>query len=215
MSPVEEDTRSLFLPASPDAITWCSVAVKGEARVEGLKLKPRKSFQIGPFILSRCVGLFPILWMALLLNIPPWMNERHKSTAAMRGTCSALYVIGMQSWLRPACRFYGPNNLLYASILLNCFILYSLGRLVVGAVQERCMSWSSRELSPITLKPPRRIMRSRTWKQWIGDKAVMLSFNRTDMATMMVMLVLWSGVAVGLFAFMRYNTYAKVRRSLS
>ena len=213
LSSVEEDTRSLFLPASTDTSTWCSIAVKGEARVEGLKLKSRTSFQIGPFILSRCVGLFPILWVALLLNIPPWMNEIHVSTAVVRGTCSVLYVIGMQSWWRPTCRFYGPNNLLYASILLNCFILYSLGRLLVGALQERCMSWSSKELSPVTLKPPRRMMRTRTWKQWMGDKAVMLTYNRTDMPTMLVMLVVWSGVAVGLFAFMRYNTYAKVSHS--
>jgi hypothetical protein len=215
MSSVEEDTQSLFLPAGPDTNSWCSVAVKGEARVEGLKLKSRTSFQIGPFMLSRCIGLFPILWIALLLNIPPWMNEIHDATAVVRGTCSVLYVIGMQSWWRPTCRFYGPNNLLYASILLNCFILYSLGRLVVSAVQERCMSWSSKELSPVTLKPPRRMMRTRTWKQWAGDKAVMLSFNRTDMPTMLVMLVVWSGVSVGLFAFMRYNTYAKVRRYIS
>lgn len=214
MSSVEEDTQSLFLPASPDTNTWCSVAVKGEACIEGLKLKSRTSFQIGPFILSRCVGLFPILWMALLLNIPPWMNENHDSPAVVRGTCTALYVIGMQSWWRPTCRFYGPNNLLYASILLNCFILYSLGRLVVGALQERCMSWSSKELSPVTLKPPRRMLRTRNWRQWVGDKTVMLSYNRTDMPTMLVMLVVWSGVAIGLFAFMRYNTYAKVRHLL-
>jgi hypothetical protein len=32
---------------------------------------------------------------------------------------------------------------------------------------------------------------------------------------MMVMLVVWSGVSIGLFAFMRYNTYAKVRRYIS
>jgi hypothetical protein len=215
MSSVEEDTQSLFLPAGPDTNTWCSVAVKGEARVEGLKLKSRTSFQIGPFVLSRCVGLFPILWVALLLNIPPWTNQIHEATAVVKGTCSVLYVIGMQSWWRPTCRFYGPNNLLYASILLNCFILYSLGRLLVGAVQERCMSWSSKELSPVTLKPPRRMIRTRTWKQWAGDKAIMLSYNRTDMPTMMVMLVVWSGVSIGLFAFMRYNTYAKVRRYIS
>lgn len=36
----------------------------------------------------------------------------------------------MQSWWRPECGQYGPNNLLYASILINCFIIYCILRYV-------------------------------------------------------------------------------------
>ena len=34
----------------------------------------------------------------------------------------------MQSWWRPQCGQYGPNNLLYASILINCFLIYAVLR---------------------------------------------------------------------------------------
>ena len=36
----------------------------------------------------------------------------------------------MQSWYRPACHEYGPNNLLYASLLINVCIIYGVGRKV-------------------------------------------------------------------------------------
>ena len=45
-------------------------------------------------------------------------------------TCSILYVVAMQSWWRPQCGQYGPNNMLYASILVNCFLLYAIIRFV-------------------------------------------------------------------------------------
>ena len=177
----------------------------------GLILAPRKSFKVLPFIMSRCVGLLPILWLALLLNIPPWIGDSVNAKLEVEIGCSAMYVVAMQSWWRPACHYYGPNNTLYASILLNCFIIYSIGRLLIITVQDYLMTWSSDELSPVTFKPPRRMLRSRTWKQFIGDKMVALSFNRTDMPTMLVMLVFWIGATLGFFTLMLYFTFAKVR----
>ena len=38
-------------------------------------LQPRAKLNFRSFIGSRLVGLLPILWMGLLLNIPPWMNK--------------------------------------------------------------------------------------------------------------------------------------------
>jgi hypothetical protein len=46
--------------------------------------------------------------------------------------CSALYIVAMQSWWRPQCGQYGPNNLLYASILINCFLIYVILRYTHG-----------------------------------------------------------------------------------
>ena len=51
-------------------------------------------------------------------------------TPLSRTVCAILYPIGMQSWYRPACHEYGPNNLLYASLLINICIIYGVGRKV-------------------------------------------------------------------------------------
>ena len=185
-----------------------------QGRMVSLKLLPRTAFRVVPFILTRCVGLYPILWLAILLNTPSWVlveSADDRTSNSEKAVCAALYVVAMQSWMRPACRFYGPNNLLYASILLNCFILYSVGRLVLRTVQDRLMTWSSSVLSPITLKPPMRVLRTRTWKQWIGDKTVLISFNRIDMASLPGVVFVWAFISLGLFAFMLYHTFAKVR----
>ena len=215
-SSITEDSQGLFTSTSPTVggAEWFSVSVKGGTGPAGLKLLPRKSFNIRSFIVSRCVGLYPILWVALLLNIPPWINVHvndDKVNNTQKAVCSVLYVIGMQSWYRPTCHLYGPNNLLYASIILNCFILYGIGRMILMTLQNHLMTYASEELSPLTLRPPRRIRRSRTWKQWVGDKAVLLAYNRTDMSTMLVMVSFWILVVLGLFTFMLYNTFAKVR----
>ena len=188
-----------------------------QGRIATLQLLPRTAFKVVPFIVTRCVGLYPILWLAILLNTPSWVlveSVNDKTSNSEKAVCAALYVVAMQSWVRPACRFYGPNNLLYASILLNCFILYSLGRVVLRAVQDRLMTWHSSVLSPLTLKPPMRIMRTRTWKQWVGDKAVAISFNRIDMASLLWVAFVWISVSLGLFAFMLYHTFAKVRHEI-
>ena len=38
-------------------------------------LQPRAKLNFRSFIGSRLVGLLPILWMGLFLNIPSWMNK--------------------------------------------------------------------------------------------------------------------------------------------
>ena len=77
------------------------------------------------FILTRMVGLFPILWLALIVNAPRWHVHDiwarhyydHEFTADEQATCVLLYIVGMQSWLRPLCHQLGPNDVLYASLI--------------------------------------------------------------------------------------------------
>ena len=207
----ENDNQESFISKSSRSSSkgWFSL-LKNDDRTKGLKLQQRKGFRILPFIISRCVGLLPILWLALILNIPPWLKQGDGVSSGVKVSCTALYIIGMQSWWRPTCHYYGPNNVLYASILLNCFIIYSLGRSIIIIVQNYVMMWASEELSPISLKPPKRILRNRSWQQWVGDKMIVLSFNRTDMPTMFVMLLFWLMAGIGLFTLMLFFTFAKV-----
>ena len=60
--------------------------------------------------------------------------------------CTFLYLIGMQSWYRPQCHTSGPNNVLYASIILNCFLFYCIVRCFVQWLQDKYMQQMSEEL---------------------------------------------------------------------
>ena len=60
--------------------------------------------------------------------------------------CTLLYLIGMQSWYRPQCHTSGPNNVLYASIILNCFLFYCIVRCFVQWLQDKYMQQMSEEL---------------------------------------------------------------------
>ena len=54
-----------------------------------------------------------------------------------------LCCVGMQSWYRPQCHQSGPNNVLYTSIILNCFIIYAFLRLVHQIFQDWAMKYRS------------------------------------------------------------------------
>jgi hypothetical protein len=82
---------------------------------DGTMTPSRRPFALARFLATRAAGLLPTLWLALLLNVPPWHVQATQGigTPTSRATCTVLYAVGMQSWYRPACHEYGPNNLLY------------------------------------------------------------------------------------------------------
>lgn len=50
----------------------------------------------------------------------------------------------------------------------------------------------------------------RTWKQWVGDTMVVMSFNRTNLRMMFIMTAIFFCIGEGLFGVMYFNTVAKV-----
>ena len=117
-----------------------------------IAVKVRPSFKIIPFIISRMVGLYPILWLALLLDITGQLKNPSKESETTQAICQTLYWLALQSWWRPACLYYGPNYLLYASLLFCVFLLYSLIRKGWMAIQNVAMEWASKDINPVTLK---------------------------------------------------------------
>jgi hypothetical protein len=121
-------------------------------------------------LVTRAVGIFPLLWVALLLNAPRWIEEDMIRSHGLspRGhpivpdvdispdfylkrdslICDVLYVLALQCWYRPQCRERGPNNVIYASILWSVFILY-VGALWVcrHCALPRACSFSSPRLN--------------------------------------------------------------------
>ena len=113
------------------------------------------------FVITRFVGVFPMLWLALLINAPRWYthdlelvhkqenmrendhyykrNHEHSYKPYMVvENCLGLYVIGMQTWVAE-CGFYGPYDVYYASIIWNCFLIYAGGRFILDFIQKRIL----------------------------------------------------------------------------
>jgi hypothetical protein len=45
-------------------------------------LQPRQRLNVTKFIIARFVGLLPIMWLGLLINVPSWMNENNSRQPA-------------------------------------------------------------------------------------------------------------------------------------
>lgn len=141
-----------------------------EEQVRGYLVLRRAFFNWRSFLLTRFVGLFPVLWLALLLMTPMWLLQdklRREQTEAYyslspadRPTkdpmdltingyaqttngviCSALYVTGLNAFYRPQCRSNGPNALLFASIIWGLFLLWIVPKILWVWIQEKLMRW--------------------------------------------------------------------------
>ena len=97
---------------------------------DGEIVDPMRPWDWTSFLVSRAVGIIPTLWLALILNIPRWylhdkwaagFYHRHY-TVGDEVTCASLYVVCMQSWVRPLCHELGPNDVLYASIIWYVYL---------------------------------------------------------------------------------------------
>ena len=156
-----------------------NIAVSNPSTLGYYELLPRKGFNLTQFMISRLVGLYPILWLGLALFTPVWLHQDadpQRGTDLTKNVCSILYVIGMQQWWRPQCQVNGPNMVLYASLIINIFLIYGIGRKwIIEPLQQVIMSWGSPLVHPVTLQPPPESIANRTWKQWIGDGSFVIS----------------------------------------
>jgi peptidoglycan/LPS O-acetylase OafA/YrhL len=174
----------------------------------------REPFNWRAFLLTRCLGLFPILWIALMLNIPIWYRpdlysdgmsgpDISSPSSDTAKVCMALYIIGMQSWYRPKCHYIGPNSTVYASSILNIFIIYSMFRLIVRFVQDWLMvhreehfvlpcEEDEAEAEERDQWGGHRVKSAnRTWLQWAGNAATIASFSRYNTEQALVLTGLW------------------------
>ena len=141
-----------------------------EEQVHGYLVLRRTPFNWKSFLLTRFVGLFPVMWLALLLVTPWWIlqdKQRREQTEVyyslspdvrpkmdpmdltingyVQSTngiiCTGLYVTGLNAFYRPQCRMYGPNMLLFASIIWGLFLLWIIPKIVWVWLQEKLMRW--------------------------------------------------------------------------
>jgi hypothetical protein len=193
-----------------------------------ITLKPPEPFPWKSFVMSRLIGIIPILWCALIFSIPMW-TRTYEVEGSTRDNiiCTVLYVFCMQSWYRPQCAT-GPNYVLFASIILNCFILYTLCRVVFCYVQRYLMKWSEESLVSTSglfydndsNKEAVCVLvhkKERTWKMYIGNIVTLLRYSKASLNLAVIyvgfcfilssglMLVIWKhNFAKNAFVFFPY-----------
>lgn len=113
----------------------------------------RLQFDWKSFLTTRAVGIFPILWLGLLVNAPLWYaHDKYgpysSNTKQEKIVCDVLYPLGLQFLYRPQCRNYGPNSLYYASIIWTASIFYTIMRICLINIQNYVIGLSRTERSP-------------------------------------------------------------------
>lgn len=99
------------------------------------------TFDWRQFLISRAIGIFPILWLTLIICAPRWWLQNNPLAAdpnphiinnapapelssATVGTCAFLYTIGMDTYYRPHCLASGPKDTYYGGALWNVFLYF-------------------------------------------------------------------------------------------
>lgn len=138
------------------------------------KIKARTPFDWWKYLLGRAVGVLPIFWLSLIVGAPRWKENddgviqsgRYSRTQA--DECIALYIIAMESWVRPQCEVLGVNTSLYGSIIFNVFLMYCAFRMLFSMLQNRLMNWRTSAVGT----------EKKSYWNRIGDTVTMLTYNR-------------------------------------
>ena len=169
------------------------------------------------FLVSRLVGVLPIFYMAILLSIPYWYIQDNPKNANYydndRRICIGLYIFAMESWYMPECDGYGPNYIVYGSILVNVFIIYAFTRYFwTTFLQPRFFQLNtSRYIIPYgTYVFEEDMMHSSIYKtipfaSKVGIMLTKLTFNRTKtFDEALNYTIFWSTLVLGIFIAISY-----------
>lgn len=132
-----------------------------------------------------------MFWVSLIVAAPGWNESDNyristgQYTRAQSDECIALYIIAMESWVRPQCAHLGANTSLYGSIIFNVFLMYCVFRWIFRKLQDRVISWRTPSIGE----------GAKTFWNKAGDIALMLAYNRPCMSVAI-------GYTLTLFTFM-------------
>lgn len=166
------------------------------------------------FLISRFMGLFPILWLTLLLYAPRWYYHdiymlehnselveqssyidifgRRNVSADTESFCVAMYIFGLQTYFS-VCHSIGPAEVYYTSIIWNCFLYYSFFRFLLDLLQRRMLlyfnSKNNSAKTPMNDIPTTSV---ETVSSEIGDGRSGFGSWARIVETLRKLLVLWS-----------------------
>eukprot|EP01039_Chlorochromonas_danica_P006744 gene6744-7454_t len=151
------------------------------------KVTPQSPFQLAKFWLVRAVGLYPILWLTLILNAPTWyyqdkyVHPHHAPglpQSSSSALCTFLHVIGMDLW--GECMHSGPP-LRYATNLINCMLFYGaycflwtegLRRMTMLTSESEVCARSNGFTQVVPLRNSKQ-----SWSQYLGNISLYWSRN--------------------------------------
>lgn len=186
-----------------------------------IALKERKQFKWRNFLSTRAQGLYPVLWLALLVNTPYWYYQdtdyrgraysNHApglQQSSSSAACTFLYIIGLQSWY-PACQSTGPDNVVYASYIIVCFLAYSILRYFYHYLQNEIMksrsisytlpfSAQSKRSHDVESQTAAERGASPTVAQSLANLITTLSYNRAGSVCTAVMVTIFWFVLVSI-----------------
>ena len=135
-----------------------------------------KTWKWQSFLFSRFIGVFPLLWLALVFNAPRWYyfdiwmqqhghvkSPPHRDSFGRYGVdpsveaeCTFLYVIAMQQWNHAKCAPLGPYDVYYASVIWNCYLIYAALRIILDKLQKYFrLHWAPETLCDKSTLSPR------------------------------------------------------------
>jgi len=166
----------IILSAFIVSFTYCR-GVKFQKSNDKIELSMQQ-FNWKTFIITRITGLYPILWICLILYAPIWPQQ-------VPWDIFIVYVLGMQSWMHNGDKytFRGPAHFYYASIVINCFLMYALVRVVCERIQNYLMSWRHPLLdSQLSRLAFDEILdtKGKTWTEYVGNIVTILSVNKAN-----------------------------------
>jgi hypothetical protein len=179
-----------------------------------IQIVPRSKFALKSFIRTKAIGLFPILWLALILAIPMWIaqlhifhDKDHPSNPPgddIFGLCIGLYFCGMNEWAAN-CTNIVPH-ITYASSLWNILLFFGaflylwnryarrLEQLVDFSELYRVTSGFTNPTVPIFFNNSRE-----TWKHELGKFLLYVRFSWYNRSIFSFVLVTSIPVISGLF----------------
>eukprot|EP01040_Poterioochromonas_malhamensis_P014148 gene14148-15643_t len=154
-----------------------------------LTTSPKPPMDWIKFYLIRAVGLYPIMWLSLIINAPIWEAQdkyqfpHHEAGLPQEkeaAVCTFLYIIGMNVWSE-SCTSRGPD-VRYASGLIITMIFYGYFRYyTTQTIRSFSSSINLTSLTTITkgftditvsLKDV-----NQSWKDYFGKVSVYLGYN--------------------------------------
>jgi hypothetical protein len=125
---------------------------------KGHRLQLVDTFSLRQFLSSRALGLFPILWLTLVIVSPRWYLQNNPFvldptphefvhdlapplTPQLVATCAFLYTIGMDSHLRPGCLASGPKDVYFGGVLWNLYLIYAITRVIFYRIMPFCLNY--------------------------------------------------------------------------
>ena len=125
---------------------------------------------------------------------------------------------------RPTCHELGPNQLVYGSIIINCFLIYTIYRVIVTRVASHLMSWRSESLDYLSSQitpaatatgegnqsieggdtpvAAAAVVGAVGWKEHAGNVTFLLNHNRASLPTAVAAFALWAIISIVTFIYL-------------